>query len=85
MRCSHCVAFCTCAYMEFLFIEISMYEGYVCRELGIAIVPYCPLGRGFFSNADLEADNLHLVCDLPLHLHRILLVYSRILISLSLC
>ncbi|CAM6035898.1 unnamed protein product [Sphagnum compactum] len=32
-----------------------------CRELGIAIVPYCPLGRGFFSNADLEANNLHMI------------------------
>jgi aryl-alcohol dehydrogenase-like predicted oxidoreductase len=56
-----------------------------CRELGIAIVPYSPLGRGFFSNANMEAYNLHMVCDLPLHLGRILLVYSRILISLSFC
>jgi aryl-alcohol dehydrogenase-like predicted oxidoreductase len=32
-----------------------------CRELGIAIVPYCPLGRGFFSNADPEADNLNMI------------------------
>ncbi|CAM6066585.1 unnamed protein product [Sphagnum tenellum] len=32
-----------------------------CRELGIAIVPYCPLGRGFFSNANLEADNVNMI------------------------
>jgi len=30
----------------------------VCRELGIAIVPYAPLGRGFFSGAIRSADAL---------------------------
>lgn len=25
-----------------------------CRELGISIVPYSPLGRGFFGNIKLE-------------------------------
>ncbi|GAA0952456.1 aldo/keto reductase [Actinocorallia libanotica] len=30
----------------------------VCRELGIAIVPYAPLGRGFLSGAVRSADGL---------------------------
>ncbi|KAI3876369.1 hypothetical protein MKW98_021221 [Papaver atlanticum] len=29
-----------------------------CRELGIGIVPYCPLGRGFFSLGPNIVDNL---------------------------
>lgn len=31
--------------------------GLVCRELGIAIVPYSPLGRGFFAGYKPEAGN----------------------------
>lgn len=30
----------------------------VCRELGIGIVPYCPLGRGFLTGRSARADQL---------------------------
>ncbi|MBX9883884.1 MAG: aldo/keto reductase [Novosphingobium sp.] len=29
----------------------------VCRELGIGIVPYCPLGRGFLAGSAMRAEN----------------------------
>jgi aryl-alcohol dehydrogenase-like predicted oxidoreductase len=42
---------------------------HVCRELGIAIVPYSPLGRGSFASYNVEGNkgegDIRSVCDLP--------------------
>jgi aryl-alcohol dehydrogenase-like predicted oxidoreductase len=43
----------------------------VCRELGIGIVPYSPLGRGFFAGCTVEGNkegDMRVVCDLPIML-----------------
>ncbi len=40
-----------------------------CRELGIAIVPYSPLGKGFFAGSKLtgaEEGDIRAVCNLSL-------------------
>ncbi len=42
---------------------------FVCRELGIAIVPHSPLGRGFFAGYTVEGNkegDMRAVCDLPI-------------------
>ncbi len=52
---------------------------FVCRELGIAIVPYSPLGRGFFAGYTVEGikeGDLRSVCDLPITAC-LLFFYSR--------
>jgi aryl-alcohol dehydrogenase-like predicted oxidoreductase len=43
--------------VEFLLKEMCMcMYVFVCRELGIAIVPYSPLGRGFFAGYTVEGN-----------------------------
>jgi aryl-alcohol dehydrogenase-like predicted oxidoreductase len=52
---------------------------FVCRELGIAIVPYSPLGRGFFAGYTGEGNkegDMRAVCDLPIIAY-LLFFYSR--------
>jgi aryl-alcohol dehydrogenase-like predicted oxidoreductase len=52
---------------------------FVCRELGIAIVPYSPLGRGFFAGYTVEGNkegDTRAVCDLPITTY-LLFLYSR--------
>jgi aryl-alcohol dehydrogenase-like predicted oxidoreductase len=51
----------------------------VCRELGIAIVPYSPLGRGFFAGYTVEGNkegDMRAVCDLPITSY-LLFFYSK--------
>ncbi len=57
---------------------VCMYV-FVCRELGIAIVPYSPLGRVFFAGYTVEGNkegDTRAVCDLPITTY-LLFVYSR--------
>jgi aryl-alcohol dehydrogenase-like predicted oxidoreductase len=57
---------------------VCMYV-FVCRELGIAIVPYSPLGRGFFAGYTVEGNkegDTRAVCDLPITTY-LLFLYSR--------
>ena len=46
-------------YWVLAFVIILTILYFVCRELGIAIVPYSPLGRGFFAgyNPENAAEN----------------------------
>ncbi len=66
--------------MEFLLKEMCMcIYVFVCRELGIAIVPYSPLGRGFFAGYTVEGNkegDMRAVCDLPINAY-LLFFYSR--------